>query len=190
MVAGTTAHGATLLGPGNIRHAGAGHTTIGFWAGGPLRRAEELARAFTTAGIETEAVADIKPVVWEKLLVNVGINAITALTNIKNGQLLDREATRELARAAVEEAGQVARAKGVSLRPDMVGYVFQVAEATGSNRSSMGQDVDSGRLTEIKAINGAVVRMGAEEGVATPVNFTLAALVETLESHYPAREGS
>jgi len=184
VMAGTTAHGATLLGPGRIRHAGVGPTRIGMWAGGDPLHAQRVAATLTGAGIETEAVEDVRSVVWDKLLVNVGINAITALTGIRNGQLLDLEATKELVRAAVDEAAAVANAAGVAVRQNPVDHVFQVAKATGGNRSSMGQDVDHRRSTEIGAINGAVVREGRKHGVETPVNQALAALVETLQVHF------
>ncbi len=184
VLAGTTAHGATLIGPGAIRHAGVGPTVIGPWSGGDAAAAEGVADVFNRAGIETQVSTEIKVVVWNKLLVNVGINAITALTGIKNGQLLDLEATRELSRAAVEEAVAVARALGIGVREDAVKHVFEVAEATGPNRSSMGQDVDNKRQTEIETINGAVVREAAGLGLAAPVNQTLTALIETLQAHY------
>ncbi len=184
IIAGTTAHGATLLGPGRIRHAGTGPTVMGMWSGEPDRQLERIAGVFNAAGIQVSLADDIRPVIWEKLLVNVGINAITALTAIKNGQLLDQPVTRELSRAAVEEATAVALALGVRVRDDVVDHVFRIAEATGANRSSMGQDVDNHRLTEIAAINGAVVRKAAGVGLETPVNKTLTALIETLQTHY------
>jgi 2-dehydropantoate 2-reductase len=96
VIAGTTSHGATLLGPGRIRHAGVGPTVIGMWQGQDMTAASKLAAVFTKAGIETQAVKAVRSVVWAKLLVNAGINAITALTQIKNGQLLDLDVTREL----------------------------------------------------------------------------------------------
>jgi len=185
IIAGTTAHGATLLGPGHIRHAGSGPTVIGMWPGGQHPGLREIAAIFTAAGISTDTVDDIRPVIWEKLLVNVGINAITALTGIKNGQLLDLSTTRDISRAAVEEAMAVARKLGVRVRADAVEHVFKIAAATGANRSSMGQDVDNRRATEIAAINGAVVREAAKAGLKVPVNETLTALIETLQSHYP-----
>ncbi|MGD8290110.1 MAG: 2-dehydropantoate 2-reductase [Desulfobacterales bacterium] len=186
ILAGTTSHGATLLGPGNIRHAGSGATTIGPWAATKdgLDRAEQFADFFSRAGIRTEAVADVRSVVWNKLLINIGINAITALTNIKNGQILDLEITQELSRAAVKEAVGVARKLNVKVYDDAMDIVFKVAEATALNRSSMGQDVDNLRPTEIAAINGFIVREAERLGLAAPVNFTLTALIETLQSHY------
>jgi len=186
ILAGTTSHGATLLGPGSIRHAGSGPTTIGAWAQTEdgLQRAGQLAEFFNRAGIKTESVADVRSVVWNKLLINIGINAITALTGIKNGQILDLENTRELSRAAVMEAISVAQAENIQVHDDALGRVFKVAEATALNRSSMGQDVDHRRQTEIAAINGFIVREAKRLGLQAPVNFALTALVQTLEYHY------
>jgi 2-dehydropantoate 2-reductase len=184
VIAGTTAHGATLLGPGKIRHAGIGDTIIGMWHGDDMADAERVASFFSKAGIQTRAVEEVRSIVWGKLLVNVGINAITALTGIKNGQLLDLEATRRLSAAAVEEAVTVARAQNISVRDDAVAHVFQVAEATAGNRSSMGQDVDNARQTEIESINGVIVKQAEGLGLDAPVNRTLTALIQTLQAQY------
>jgi len=186
ILAGTTSHGATMLGAGRIRHAGIGATTIGTWAatGQGRELAGRFAEFFTAAGIETGAVDEVRSVVWNKLLINIGINAITALSGIKNGQILDLAITRELSRAAVEEAMAVARAQDIAIKEDAVDIVFKVAEATAVNRSSMGQDVDNRRQTEIAAINGFIVSEAQKLGIAAPVNFALTALVKTLESHY------
>ena len=112
------------------------------------------------------------------------INAITALTGIKNGQLLDCESTVGLVKTAVEEAITVAEAQGVVVRKDAVSHVLEVAKATAGNRSSMGQDIDNQRPTEIEAINGVVVREAERLGMQAPVNRTLTTLVETLQTHY------
>ena len=184
VVAGTTSHGATFLGPGTIRHAGAGDTVIGPWATAGMTGAERVAEVFRRADIATRVVVDVRSVLWAKLLINVGINAITALTGIKNGQILDLERSRQLSREAVEEAMAVARAQDVTIDGDPVEKVFQVAAATGPNRSSMGQDVDNSRMTEIAAINGFIVRAAETAGVPVPVNRTLVALVETMQAHY------
>lgn len=184
IIAGTTSHGATMLGPGCICHAGIGPTTIGMWADGGKNKALYIAKFFSESGIKTEFMDDIKSVIWDKLLVNVGINAITALTGIKNGQLLDLSATRDISRAAVEEAMDLAREQGIHIRDDAVEHVFEIAKATSPNRSSMGQDVDNKRITEIEAINGFVVREASAIGIKVPVNKTLTALIETVQSHY------
>ncbi len=184
VIAGTTAHGATFLGPGAIRHAGEGETVIGPWTAAGMTATETVAKAFDRAGIAIRAVDDVHSILWAKLFVNIGINAITALTGIKNGELLDLESTREIARQAVQEAMAVAVAKGISIEGDPVEKVFRIAEATGPNRSSMGQDVDQRRPTEIAAINGFIVRTAKEMDIPVPVNRTLSALIETLQAHY------
>ncbi|MEA2116806.1 MAG: 2-dehydropantoate 2-reductase, partial [Thermodesulfobacteriota bacterium] len=139
---------------------------------------------FSAAKIETGGVDDIKPVIWNKLFANVGINAITALTNIRNGQLLDFEETRDLMEAVVTEAIAVARALQVTVADDALENVFAIVEATAINRSSMGQDVDALRPTEIDAINGYIVRRAEELGIDVPVNQTLTRLIKTLQAHY------
>jgi 2-dehydropantoate 2-reductase len=186
VLAGTTSHGATLLGPGSIRHAGIGTTTIGAWAETEQgrERARKLSDFFTKIGIQTEAVDDVRSLLWNKLLINIGINAITALTTIKNGQILDLEITRQLSRNAVEEAMKIAGQMNIKVREDAVDHVYAVAEATALNRSSMGQDVDNKRQTEIGTINGFIVRQAKRLGLKAPVNETLTALIQTLEYHY------
>jgi 2-dehydropantoate 2-reductase len=184
ILAGTTSHGATMLGPGRIRHAGIGPTVIGAWTGEEPAGAQKTAECLTRAGIETTVADDVRSVIWNKLLVNVGINAITALTGIRNGQLLDLESTRWISRTAVEEAVAVARKLGVRVRDDAVSHVFQIAQATAANRSSMGQDVDHKRRTEIGAINGYIVQEADKLCLPVPVNRTLSGLVETMQEHY------
>ncbi len=184
VLCGTTAQGAMLLGPGRIQHSGEGKTVIGPWSGAERSLAAEVAQFFSVSGIPTGTKEDIRPVLWAKLLANVGINAVTALTGIRNGQLLDLEPTRELVAAAVNEGVMVARALDIELAPDALETVFAIAEATGTNRSSMGQDVDARRRTEIGAINGYIVDRAREAGLEVPVNRTLTSLIQTLQAHY------
>lgn len=184
VIAGTTSHGATILGPGLIRHAGTGPTLIGMWSENNYFDLENIKNVFCNAGIDTKIEDNIHRVVWKKLIINVGINAITALTGIKNGSILDLPPTGELVRSAVKEACDVAMAHGVKLADDMADQVFKVATATGPNRSSMGQDVDHKRPTEIDAINGVIVSLAQKKGMSVPVNQTLTALVKTLQENY------
>ncbi len=182
VIAGTTAQGATLLGPGRIMHGGSGDTHIGELGGGKTDRLDKVAACLTRAGIQTFADDNVASLIWGKLVVNVGINALTAITGLKNGELADYEETRQVLALAVEEAVRVANAAGVKLPYDnAVEKVLAVAVATAQNRSSMLQDLSGGRRTEIDAINGALVREGERVGVATPVNEVLTLLIKTLE---------
>jgi 2-dehydropantoate 2-reductase len=181
---GVTGHGATLLGPGRIRHAGWGKTFIGELDHRITDRASRIAQTFCEAGIETEVSSNIHDHVWEKLLVNVGINALTALTGFKNGQLLDYPETSRLMKKLVFEAVEVARGKGIHLEEDSIEKVRRVAEATKENRSSMGQDFDRRQKTEIDAINGAVVREARPLGIPVPFNQAVTDLVKAIEKSF------
>jgi 2-dehydropantoate 2-reductase len=188
VLVGTTAQGATLLEPGRIRHGGNGATYLGEPQGTPSPRVRQMVERFQQAGLKAEAREGMEQLIWEKLHVNVGINAITALTGTKNGFIAASPVARELCRAAVEEAIRVARAKGFAMPEDMVERVLAIAQATAVNRSSMGQDVDHQKRTEIDAINGAIVTLGEQLHLPTPVNRTLTQLVKVLEASYLASD--
>lgn len=184
VLVGTTAQGATLLAPGRIRHGGNGPTYLGEPDGPPSPRVLAVVEKFRQAGLTAESREGMAQLIWEKLHVNVGINAITALTGIRNGFIAAMPVARELCRAAVEEAMRVARAKGFVMPEDMVERVLAIAQATAVNRSSMGQDVDHRKRTEIDAINGAIVALGEQLHLPTPVNQTLVQLVKIIEDNY------
>jgi len=187
VLGGTTAEAATLLSPGRIRHAGHGKTLIAT-VEGPDTKAREIASAFMRAGFETEVSQDLNSLLWGKLIVNVGINAITAITRLKNGQLPRFQETLVLIEEAVKEAATVAEAKNVTLPyADPLRRVLEVCSATSDNVSSMLQDVLNKRPTEIDSINGAVVREGKALGIPTPINRTLTSLVRVIQKSYSNR---
>ncbi|MBI5586377.1 MAG: 2-dehydropantoate 2-reductase [Deltaproteobacteria bacterium] len=192
ILAGITSHGATSLGPGRIRHAGVGDTYIGLGFGESSEEAHpglRLARTcLAAAGFATRIVPRICSLIWSKLMVNVGINALTALTGLRNGGLLDFPATERIMAAAVREAVQVAEARGIPLLFDNpLEEVRKVCRQTGPNISSMLQDVLRQKKTEIDYINGAIVREGEKLGRLVPVNSLLTGLVQTIENSYEQR---
>lgn len=181
VTAGVTSEGATLLGEGHVRHAGKGETVIGK---GRIERPiiEKLVGAFNQAGIETRWQEDVTGLIWGKLIVNVGINALTAILRVRNGLLYENEVTRDLIRLVVEEAMEVIRRKNIKLPyEDPVEKVYQVAKNTAQNISSMLQDVLKGKDTEIQFMNGAIVREGKALGIRTPYNETLSRLISAME---------
>jgi 2-dehydropantoate 2-reductase len=127
----------------------------------------------------------VNDLIWGKLIINVGINALTAITRLKNGRLPDMEGTKAVLSEAVAEAVAVAHAKGIHLPyADARDRVLQVCRATAGNIASMLQDVLKERPTEIEWINGAVVREGEALGIPVPVNRTLTRLVQALQATY------
>ena len=179
--AGVTSQGATFAGPGHIRHAGEGPTHLCMSDKNNDKLGPFIAE-LRKAGFEADIENNIESLVWSKLVINVGINALTALTGLKNGMLLDYDGTRELMKKLSEEALSVCSALGIKLTyDDPYKTVCMVAEKTGLNRSSMLQDFDRGSATEIDFINGAIVREADRLGIDVPVNRTLAALVRTID---------
>ncbi len=180
--AGITAQGATLQAPGQVRHAGNGATVL---AVGPGQAAAIAAvvRLFNRAGLETRTSDDVDSLLWSKLIVNVGINALAALLRVPNGTLVEAGACRELMDELVAEAVAVARALCIDLEYEQqLDRVHQVCRQTATNRASMLQDVLQGRPTEIDVINGAVVARGQEVGVPTPVNLLFTRMIKALEA--------
>jgi 2-dehydropantoate 2-reductase len=187
VVAGVTSHGATLLGAGRVRHAGAGPTHI---ASRPeiAEKLSDVAAVFEQAGFEVHLSDDLQSLVWGKLIINVGINALTAILRVPNGQLVEIPAASELMAQAVAEAVDVCRAGSISLPyDDPLGRVREVARATATNRASMLQDVLRGAPTEIGVINEAIVREGKRLGVDTPVNEFIVTTVRAIEGSYKVR---
>jgi 2-dehydropantoate 2-reductase len=184
VILGVTNHGATFLGPGRIRHAGWGKTYIGELDGKVTPRVTQIVQLFTKAGIESEVSSNIQGLVWNKLFINVGINAVAAITGLKNGRLLDYPETLRLMEALVSEAVAVARKKGIPIQGNPLETVKAVAEATRENRCSMGQDIDNRRKTEIDVINGAVVREAERLGIAVPYNQMITDLVKVIEKGF------
>lgn len=181
VIVGTTAHGASIPEPGHVDHAGIGETTIGRYFEPNNEQVEAIADALSAAGIETTVTDRPKDALWEKVLVNIGINAATALARVPNGRLVERAAGERLVERAVSEGATVARAAGRTVPPDVVDRTKTVAHQTATNVSSMRQDLEGESKTEIDALNGAIVARGDELGVETPVNRTLADLVRLAE---------
>jgi 2-dehydropantoate 2-reductase len=144
-----------------------------------ISRIVALANIFMRAGFRVEFSDQPEALLWGKLVVNAAINPITALLNIPNGEILDREAARQVMVAAAKEAAEVARARGFCLPfADPVEEAEKVARQTATNRSSMLQDILRGAPTEIDAICGAIVREGEGLDIPTPINWTLFNLIK------------
>lgn len=175
---GITTQGATLIGPAHVREGGRGTTHLP-----DHPRLALLASWLQAAGFEVEQspISNLQSLLWGKLVVNCGINALTALLRVPNGELLKRPEATYLMERAAEECAAVARVADIPLPfASPAERVRDVARATASNHSSMFQDILRGARTEVDAINGAVARVGAQRGVPTPINETLWRLVTAL----------
>ncbi len=182
-VCAVTGHGATSLGIGRIAHAGHGLTRVAPYSPDRPDAARQLVALLEAVGLETRYDPDRNRTLWSKLIVNAGINPVTALANIPNGVLLERPELFARAQAAALEACAVATAQGVTLdSTDVAAELRRVCEKTATNLSSMLQDMRKGKRTEIDALNGAVAREGQRLGVPVPVNVELTETIRRRES--------
>jgi 2-dehydropantoate 2-reductase len=185
VIAGVTNEGATLIDIGKIRHAGRGETIIGTIEGKTPVQMRAIREVFNKVGFECKMSRDIKSLLWSKLIINVGINALSAITRLPNGKLIEYEGTRRILRDAVTEGARIAKRKRIKLIfDDPLAKVEAVCEGTQDNLSSMLQDILRKKRTEVDFINGVIVRLGQELGIDVPTNKFLLDLVKTIESSY------
>jgi 2-dehydropantoate 2-reductase len=191
LLAGVGLLGVTRPEEGRIIYAGRGAIFIGVPAGSQVSGAEVAAVVdlFRQAGLECQPREDIEAVLWDKLVINTGINPLTALLRIPNGALPRLPQAWEVAVAAARETQAVAQAMGLTLSGDPASQLRQVCTATAANLSSMLQDILAGRPTEIEALNGQVAARGRALEVPTPVNHLLASLLRAAEQSGPFRVG-
>ncbi len=189
LLAGVGLLGVTRQDEGRVIYAGRGVIYIGAPPESQVSRDQTAAvvELFRRAGLECQLREDIETVLWEKLVINVGINPLTALLRVPNGTLLQLPEAWEVAVVAAREAEAVARAAGFNLSGDPAERLRQVCTNTAANRSSMLQDILAGRPTEIEALNAQVSVRGRALGLPTPVNDLLTLLVRAAARSGPFR---
>ena len=186
VIGSTICHGVTHEKPGIVYHAGFGDTVIGSFEPENISMASEIGTMLSDVGIETQKTNNICGELWIKVAINASINPITAITGLKNGWLLREPHLEALLEDTCNEVIQVAQKSGAKLpsdaKNDVLSRTKRVVERTTDNKSSMLQDIEKGRRTEIDSINGAVVREGVVNKIPTPVNNTLTTLIHGLEN--------
>ena len=181
-----TSHGALIKNPGVVSHTGIGFTKIGFaFNTQPKEGLNQLKTLLDKGGIKTEIVDDIIRCSWEKAFVNIGINALGALTRLKNGELLENDYLKRFMCRTVEEALEVAKLKDINvLDRNYCDLMYSVAEKTYDNKNSMLQDILKGKPTEIDFLNGKMVEYAKELRIRIPINELLTFLIKGLERSF------
>ena len=177
--------GIDALREGNrISHQSAGRLIFGEAENKAISpRVRRLQEAFTRAGIPHETPEDMRRVLWWKFMVNVGINQASAVMRAPYGIFQTSEDARSLMLTLMEEVVTLAKARGVNLsQKDIEDFLAILPGLSPDGKTSMLQDMEAGRPTEVDIFGGKVVSLGRELGVATPVNAALLNIIRVLEA--------
>jgi 2-dehydropantoate 2-reductase len=185
---------AFIAGPGHIRHVGIEpFVAFGELDGHSSQRVDGLRQAFERAGVTVNIPEDIHSVIWQKFVFIAAISGVGAVTRAPVGSLRSVPETRQMLADALDEMVQVAAARSVNLPENLASNTLAfIDEMAPGVIPSMQRDVMDGRPSELESQNGAVVRLGHEVGVETPVHaFIYASLLPQElkargELNYPA----
>ena len=181
VVAGVSMNSAALIEAGRAAYTNSGMTSIGELDGKKSARVAEVARLLNEAEIPTEIVADPMSYIWSKFVLNCGINALTAVTGLRSGEMYRTPEVNALQDRVIDEILAVVERKGVRLAEADPRYKIKTHCQGRNNQPSMMHHVEQGRRTEIDAINGALVREARVLGMSVPYNETVVAIVKGLE---------
>jgi 2-dehydropantoate 2-reductase len=167
--------------PGHVKHHGRGELVIA-----PTQTWPHVADVFTQAGIPAQVSDDVAGALWLKLILNCAYNALSAITQLPYGRVVQGPGVTAVMSDVVRECVAVAQAAGIALPGDAQQAVADLVRTMPTQVSSTAQDLARGKRSEIDHLNGYVVQKGALLGVPTPVNRTLFALVRLIEERQAA----
>ncbi|MGO1461751.1 MAG: ketopantoate reductase family protein [Marinobacter sp.] len=182
ILAASTTEGANRPSPDVLVHAGAGDTWVGALTASAAHHTASVVQQLAETGLRVHAEEKILQRLWQKLVVNAGINPFTALLDCPNGDILGSHLYQQNIDGLCSEISLLLHAEtSEAVAPEVLRERIEtVARNTASNTSSMRADVLAGRKTEIDFINGYLVHCGKRHGIATPVNQMLTEQVQGL----------
>lgn len=183
MLGGAAYFPANITAPGEVTYLGKiatrPHVAFGEPGGSDSDRVRALVATFRAAGIEAEGCADTDLMLWEKFLLIAGTSAATSVTRCTVGAVRSDPDMRWLLREAIAEAERIGRAAGVCLASNILDQVMEALDANPADgKSSQLVDLENGRRLELEGLSGAIVRLGKELGVPTPVHSTVYAALK------------
>jgi 2-dehydropantoate 2-reductase len=181
--------GAEIAEPGVIRHTEGNRISLGEPDGSRSPRCRAIAEALIHAGLRCPVSTRIRHEIWVKLLGNVAFNPISALTRATLAGMARDSAVRGVVRGIMSEVEAVANKLGVEI-PISIEQRIAGAEKVGEHKTSMLQDLESGRPLELEAVVGAVIELGDRLGIAMPHTRTVYACARLLETACQARRAT
>jgi 2-dehydropantoate 2-reductase len=183
VLAGLSYHSGALVGPGHITHTHAGPTYLGEITGDLTKRLTDLVGIFEKANFNSIPVDNITAHIWEKWVHNCAINAISAVSGLRVGEISSTPAADELQSHVIAEALAVVRAQGIVLPEVDPTAAIKAFCKVKFNKPSMLQHMEEGRQTEVDALNGAVVKVGQQFGIDTPYNHATTLMIKAREEY-------
>jgi 2-dehydropantoate 2-reductase len=163
-------------------------TWLGPYGGTPFERVQELASLLIESGLQAEALPDLRPAQWSKLIFNATVNGVSALTGLPHDAHFAAEQHHSdlghLVHELVDEGKRVAEAAGVELHDDPWEMNVLATQRGSAHYPSMLEDVEARRPTEIELINGALVREAERLAVPAPLHRAVYRLVRAREASY------
>lgn len=176
--------GARIEKPGFVIHSAAGHLRLGWWKGKDEQSSAlfgGLLSAWNASGVDAQEIEDVQAMLWNKLLWNCGFNAITALTRRFAKDIAIDEDSARWVRSAMQETVAIAAATTITLPDDAIEQHIALTMKAGEVKTSMWQDLEHHRPTEIEVMNGFVATKAKELELSAPVNDMLASLIRAAE---------
>jgi 2-dehydropantoate 2-reductase len=193
MLGGAAYFPANITAPGEVtyfgKYADRPHVVFGEPGGGDSARVQALLAAFRSAGIAAEGCASTDLMLWEKFLLIAGTSAATAVTRCDIGTVRSDPDMRWLMREAVAEAERVGSSAGITFNAGIVEQIMATLDTNPANgKSSQLVDLENGRRLELEGLSGAIMRLGKELGVPTPVHATVYAALKPFRDGAPAAQ--
>lgn len=194
VIAGVSMNSAANPAPGVSRYTNVGMTSIGELDGRDSARVQQVAQMLNKAEIPTEVIPDPMNWIWGKFVLNCSVNALTAITGLRSGEIYRTPEVSALQDRVLDEILAVVERKNLKLPEQDPRGKIQEHCRVRYNKPSMMQHIEQGRRTEIDALNGALVREARSLGIATPYNEAVVAIVKGLEKsrrqalHEPPRD--
>ncbi len=178
---GISKHNSLNLGKGNIEHTACGETSIGTDYG-KKETLEEIVNTFNNSSLETKLCENVNYLIFEKLVLNASTNALTALFNTTFKSLLDDKYAFNVLQNIIKECILVLNKIGINLDlEEEIDQLKRIFSSSIGGKSSMCQDINNARLTEIDFINGAITSLGDKFNIETPYNDMIVNLIHFKE---------
>lgn len=179
IVYGVTTHGAAKDNPSTVRFGGNGTIEFG---GTSKKSTDKLSSILNLAELEFSVTDKPEISVWQKALINAGINPIASILNITNGEIVKNKYSRKLQKNILREGVAAAKIAGITIIEDeIIKITSDVCIKTSTNRCSMLQDITAKRRTEIDFINGKIIEYAAKGGIKVPFNESIYYLIKAIE---------